>query len=641
MKLSIGRNGWLIIASWAILLFTFGLLRLLLLLNNLNFFKQVSLLDLFMAFIVGIRFDFAIICIFNGLFMLFLSFPVSFPYKYPRLASVIWLITNSLPIIWNAIDIGYFNVSQRRTTYEAFTLLNEIWRFLGNVLQEYALLILLMLIGYFGLHKLIVFIIKRISKFPSRHLPRWFAYGFSPLLVVAIVVIGLRGGLQLKPLRPAMAFFAPEPALGHLASNSAYNILTTLFHQDEHQLAFMSEEDAIKIIKPFLISNNESYTSNPKYPLIRSTHYTQPHKWNVVLILLESFSAEYIDYFRKDTLKLTPHLSRLIEEGVFCEQAYANGKRSIEAPPIIFNSLPNILTNSLIGSDKETHHANGIGNILHKLGYTNAFFHGADNQTMGFLNYCKVSGIQNYFGINEWKGPLNESTTDMVWGIYDDPYLAYFYEHISQFPKPYFATIFTLTSHHPFLLPPNTDSIQALNLHPFLKTMKYTDAAVGNFFNKIRNNPAFDSTLFIITADHTLFLDYNENRDLIKQRHIPLLFWAPKLLKPQIIKEPCSQYDILPSVIHLLHIPTNHASMGKSVFDNKKRLVSFFEPPHFVIILDSTAYISDNENFNQLWKRNESQWTYQDTPAPDSIVKIHKALFQIQRNLMLQDRLFR
>lgn len=641
MRLNIGRNGWLIFANMVVLLFTFELLRLLLLLNNLSFFKQASIYDLFMAFIVGARFDFAIICIFNGLHMLFLSFPVSFPYKYPRITSVIWLTTNALPIIWNTIDIGYFSVSQRRTTYEAFTLLNEVWRFLGNVLQEYALLILFVMIASYGLFKLIVHIIKRISKIPSIPFPRWLVYGFNPLLMASIIVIGLRGGLQLKPLRPAMAFFAPEPTLGHLASNSAYNILTTLFHQDEHFIQIMQEDTALQMIKPLLIGSNETFDSNPQYPLIRSTNYDSPLRYNVVIILLESFSAEYIDYFRKDSLRLTPHLNRLIEEGVFCEQAYANSKRSIEAPPVIFNSLPNILTNSLIGSDKETHHANGLGHILHKLGYTSAFFHGADNQTMGFHDYCKVSGIQQYFGINEWNRPLNEYTTDNVWGIYDEPYLAYFYEHLTQFQKPYFATIFTLTSHHPFMLPPNTDSIQTLNVHPFLKTIKYTDAALGNFFNKIRHNPAFDSTLFIITADHTLFLSYDEKRDLIKQRHIPLLFWAPKFLKPQIIKEPCSQYDILPTIIHLLQIPTKHASMGKSIFENKKRLVSFFETPHFVIILDSTAYISNNENFKQLWKKNEYQWNYQDLPAPDSLVTIHKALFQLQRNLMLQDRIFR
>ncbi len=136
-----------------------------------------------------------------------------------------------------------------------------------------------------------------------------------------------------------------------------------------------------------------------------------------------------------------------MQQGLTFTNAFANGKRSIEALPSILSSLPAIMDNAFVTSLYSSNPIESLAAILKNKGYQTSFFHGGKNGTMGFDNFTKLVGIDAYFGLNEYP---NEEDYDGNWGIYDEPYLQYFCNQISLMKEPFFTSVFTLSSHHPY-----------------------------------------------------------------------------------------------------------------------------------------------------------------------------------------------
>ena len=184
---------------------------------------------------------------------------------------------------------------------------------------------------------------------------------------------------------------------------------------------------------------------NTKQPTTYSN--TDKTKPNVVIILLESFSKEYTQLKNPEA---TPYLNELAKKSVFFDKAYANGRRSIEGVASVLSGIPALMEEPFVNSEFSANQIIGLGTLLGSNGYHTSFFHGAKNGSMHFDQFSKSVGIENYFGKSEYPNALDD---DGTWGIFDEPFLRWTCAKYSDFPKPFFSTIFTLSSHQPFKIP--------------------------------------------------------------------------------------------------------------------------------------------------------------------------------------------
>ena len=205
-----------------------------------------------------------------------------------------------------------------------------------------------------------------------------------------------------------------------------------------------------------------------------------------------------------------------------------------------------------------------LASVLRDEGYNTSFFHGGKTGTMGFDAFSKLAGFQEYMGMEDFIG---EDSYDGSWGIYDEPFFQFFAEQLGRSPKPFFATFFSLSSHHPFKIPNQYKEVYKESEHPILNTVAYADMALKKFFVRAEKESWFDNTLFIVTADHTGPALNPEYATQLGSFAVPLLFYSPadSLLKGNV-EEVVQHVDIFPTTLGHLGYDQPVFSFGRNLF---------------------------------------------------------------------------
>jgi phosphoglycerol transferase MdoB-like AlkP superfamily enzyme len=282
----------------------------------------------------------------------------------------------------------------------------------------------------------------------------------------------------------------------------------------------------------------------------------------------------------------TPFLDELSEKGLLFKNAYANSRRSIEGIASILAGIPSLMTESFINSQYVSNFFWGIGSLLSERNYSSAFFHGAKNGSMYFDQFTQKAGIQSYFGLNEYP---HKSDYDGSWGIWDEPFLQWTAQKINAMPQPFLASIFTLTSHHPFKIPQQYQGAFPKGNLDILESIAYTDLALKKFFDEIRKQPWFANTLFVISADHTYKNSLPEFDHVLGKFRIPILFFHPQIsFKAVDPHQQISQIDILPSILDFLGFKMKEQNyLGRSVFVLGDRSVTLYDEGAFYTLAEN------------------------------------------------------
>lgn len=432
------------------------------------------------------------------------------------------------------IDGLYFKFLKERISYDFFSQLNpnnniSLWTYI----KDYWPMILVMLSIVTGYTLWVRLDFKKKTKI------NWLAL----IGVILFSVFLARGGIRLKPIRTV-------DTGQHFSEDSHIVAINTSLYLFETWQNPISEPSFIGNIEPTITPSN-----------FASDTLLKP---NFVIIILEGFGKEYTGLNRGMTHTYTPFLNSLIPESICCHNAYANGLKSVDAVPAIFTGIPKLSNTAFIHSPHSSKPQTSLFNLLEKLGYTSTFFHGADNLSMGFKSYLKTNGLTSYYGIEEY--PSTKQDFDGHWGIYDGPYLQYVNDKLSTQQEPFISSVFTLSSHHPYAIPNElSDSFKNGDI-PIHKSIQYSDFALKQFFNSCKNEPWFDNTIFIITADHSAENLLHAYRTPSGKYEIPLLLYSPKLLEPTNIRKTVSHIDIMPTILDLVNYPDSVVLLGASIF---------------------------------------------------------------------------
>ncbi|MEW6655236.1 MAG: LTA synthase family protein, partial [Bacteroidota bacterium] len=314
---------------------------------------------------------------------------------------------------------------------------------------------------------------------------------------------------------------------------------------------------------------------------------------------MESWSAEYIGSI-SGLESSAPFFDSLANKGTLFTNFLANGQRSIEAVPSILASLPAVFPSSIIGSRVEINKIRGLGSILLEHGYTTSFHHGAASGSMGFDAFVPSAGFLNYYSKSEFTN-YADSLFDGAWGIFDEPFFLDAANKINQFNEPFCTVIFSLSPHDPFKIPNNRKPLfdKYKNGTDFQAAMRYSDFSIQKFFEFAEKQNWYKNTVFIITGDHTF---YTARNDIFSSFHIPLLIFDPADLSRKRNSKVGTHVDILPTILDLLNIPTVHASMGRSLLDEKLKgfgAMTFF--PNFLFFDDKSVYLDDFEKRKEFY----------------------------------------
>ena len=547
------RNLFVLLKRLSVVFVIYQITRLIFFAYNKHHFSEVGVSELLYMMWGGFRFDLTAILYLNSLFILLSLIPLKSrnTKAYQKVLFFVFLIVNAIGYAFNTLDIFYFDFILKRSTFDVFMFTNEqnIGLLFGQFLKDYWPGFVLWAILVYGSYRYYKTIKVKASKVNT--LPFYVISSFIFLMVAYFSIIGIRGGFT-RTTRPITlnnaGVYTKNPLELAIVLNTPFAIIKTATKQSFKPKNYYSESELNAIYSPFKHFETARAFTNQ----------------NVVIIIVESLAREYIGSLNKGALNgayrgYTPFLDSLIGKSHTFSNAYANGRKSIDALPSIIASIPSLVQPYIL-SPYATNSINGIGNILEEKGYQTAFFHGAPNGSMGFDAFMNMSGHKEYYGYDEY---ANSDDFDGSWGIWDEEFLGFTADKLRTFKEPFLASIFTISSHHPFKIPKKYHNTFKEGSLPIHKSVQYTDYALKQFFKKASQMPWFDNSIFIITADHCNQTILPEYQNSLGAFAVPIIFYQPsQSALAKIDSTVTQQIDILPLLLRKLNYSGDFVSFG-------------------------------------------------------------------------------
>ena len=551
------------------LLLAFGLYivaRIAFLFENYNYFCAVlSPTRLCQLFYGGYIFDRSAITYTNALYIVMMLFPLWLKETplYHKICKWVFVVVNSATLIINLCDSVYFPYTLRRTTTSVFSEFkneNNLGDVFWGELLEHWYLVLLAAGLIFLMWKLYVTPKVQASKYVS--VKQRVAYsGLQLLLLAAITPLGVgacRGGLGsgIRPITISNANeYVNRPTECALVLNTPFALIRTIgksvFTVPEY---FKSQEELESVFTPI-------HKPTPSFAFENK---------NVVILIVESFGREYIGALNKELeggnyKGYTPYVDKLIEQSATYKYSYCNGRKSIDGMPSVLCGIP-MFIEPFVLSPQSMNTYTGLAGILGKEGYNTAFFHGANRGSMGFLAFAKKTGFKEYYGREDYAADPRfggDADFDGHWGIWDEPFLQYYCTKMNEMKQPFMTTVFTVSSHTPYVIPEKYKDVypeEGLIMH---KCIRYTDMAIGKFFESASKQPWFKNTIFVLTSDHTNLSDHAQYQTDIGGFCSPIVIYDPSgKIEPGMRDGIAQQIDILPTVLSILGYDKPFLSFG-------------------------------------------------------------------------------
>jgi len=598
---------------------------------NQHLFGELHGPELYKILFYGIKFDLASIVFFNALFIVLSLAPLNLLSNnwYQIILKWLYCLVNAFILALNFIDTKFYEFAGKRITSDVFNskwLGDDFSTMLPHFLADYWYMFILFGVFVFIMVKLYPSYSSRYIRLNSTAVVKISNRWIIRVIIIAFFVLVSRGGFQLKPINVISATQYTKPVNVPLILNSSFTLIKSIGGKNLTDYKPFTERDLDNLFSPVIQFDSVSFKNK-----------------NVIVIILESFGREYSGLLNHNK-GYVPNFDSIQQKGLYFTQCYANGKRSIEALPSILSSIPALMDEPFITSSYNVNSIESLGSILASLGYETRFYHGGKNGTMGFDNFVKLVGINHYYGLNEYP---DRKDYDGGWGIFDEPYLKYFANQLTEIKEPFFAGLFTLSSHHPYTIPDQYANKFPKGKLVNLESIGYADYALGKFFETAQKEPWFYNTLFVLTADHTAQTNGGFYKTEMGKYAVPLVFYSPgdsTLVGQSSIK--CSQSDILPSVLDYLGYNKPFVSFGQSVFrDSVPHYAANYVNGVYQLITDSLAITSNGKDLITAFaiKGNDiiTRYNVNDTlPAEvERTFLFQKAMIQQYISRMIENKL--
>ena len=619
--------------------------RIIYLLVNYSYFEQgLSFSHLIEMLGGGLVSDTSAILVTNIPYIVMMLFPwhAKENNTYQLICKWVFIVINGIALIINLCDSVYFQYTMRRTTTTVFREFSNEGN-LGSIFLTETLhhLYLVVLFAFFIWCAWRLYVKTGLECKRLRPWPYALTVFLSLAAFAPFVVAGIRGGFTtaVRPIAISNANqYVNRPVEAALVLNTPFSLYRTIgkdvFVVPDY---YSSEQEMEGIYTPVHVPSDT-------IPMTKK---------NVVVLIVESFGREYIGALNK-TLEggrykgYTPYVDALIGKSVTFTHSYCNGRKSIDGMPSILSSIP-MFVEPFFLTPASMNHIDGLASILAAEGYQTAFFHGAQRGSMGFQAFSRATGFQNYYGREDYDDDTRfggDRDFDGMWAIWDEPFLQYYATKMSEMKEPFMTAVFTASSHHPYAIPEQYKSQypeEGIIIH---KCIRYTDMAIGKFFEKVSREPWFNNTIFVLTSDHTNLSDHAFYQTDIGGFCSPIIIYEPGNPKRQgeVQDKIAQQIDILPTVLGMLHYQKPFFSFGIDVLNTPKEDTWAVNYLNGIYQYVKQGYVLqfDGVQSKAVYSLNDSLMQHNlvgKTPKQPQMERELKAIIQQYMSRMTQDRL--
>ena len=555
----------------------YAISRFLFFIYNYSLLEIDSIFEYFRLSYHGLAFDTTAIFYLNSLFVLFSMLPllVNTQKGYQKFLFVIYFLTNLIGMALNFVDLIYYKFNFSRTTVSEWDVIENESN-LPQMFARFAVSYWHVFLLFFMAAALWIFLYKKVEVSAKPYAKGLIAYIFTSvvsfLIVATFMVGGIRGDFK-KSTRPINLVDASRHVTkiqhADFVLNTPFAIIRTFNKNTFKKTSFsVSEAEIDRLIQP-----------------IKTYQKSTEHKPNIVVFITESYGREYIGAFNnptdiEDYVSYTPFLDSLATKSLIFNNAFANGRKSIHGMSSVLAGIPSF-KDAFTSSPYANQDVESVVSVLNSEGYDTSFFHGAPNGSMGFLGFSNILGFDHYYGKTEFN---NDALFDGVWGIWDAPFFQFMKTTLDTKTTPFFSTIFTVSSHEPYIVPKEYEGVFPKGKVPMHQCVGYTDFAFKQFFEAAKKEPWFEDTIFIITADHSNQTPYKEYLKPVNRYAVPIMIYSPNEKYRGVNSELAQQIDIYPTIIDMIGYDKPFRSWGRSLISDKSEKM----PPFFV------SYIGQN-----------------------------------------------
>lgn len=375
--------------------------------------------------------------------------------------------------------------------------------------------------------------------------------------VLALLIVPIRGGLQWTPLNQSSVYFSSHEFANQAALNVEWNFFRSLAYgrsiPESNPYTELAAEESRSVVDSLIAMGDA-----PAASLLR---VSRP---NVIFIIWESLTAKVVGSLG-GVAGVTPCLDSLAHEGILFDSLYASGDRSAQGLVAILSGFPTLPHIQIMNTPKKAATLPSLSRSFGAAGYTTSFYYGGE---LAFAN-IKAYLINSRFDRITGEDAFAERDRNSKWGAHDHVVLGRLLSEVPGTPRPFFTTIFTLSSHEPFEIPvapafPGSDEESE-----FLSAHAYTDRSVGAFIRAAEREPWWDSTLVVIVADHGHPLPRahpSDGEQASARYHIPMLWLGGALaVRDTVVHTIGSQTDIAPTLLEELHFAHGDYQWGRDL----------------------------------------------------------------------------
>lgn len=444
---------------------------------------------------------------------------------------------------------------------------------IGNIFESYPMIPIIMGVSAFSV--LITWLLLRRSHLQLDRIWSLKSFVSHTVVFAVVVVLGFEVLMYNRLYAGCNNLFATE-----LQSNGGFDFYLSFRSNELKYDQFyptLPEQQCRKELHKLLTEGNDSLQlGSLKQKVVKK---------NIVLITVESLSASFLkDYGNKDGL--TPNLDTLMQRSLVFDNLYAVGNRTVRGLEALSLCLPPSSGESII---KRAHNTGlfSVGKLLRNNGYRVQFLYGGDSY---FDNMGAFFGGNGYEVVDKKNFNLAKIRFSNIWGVCDeDAYdkLLAVADEDNRSGKPFFVNMMTISNHRPYTFPAGKIKMNKGDVKSRNGGVKYTDFAIGQFLKEARHKSWFKETVFIFVADHCAS-SAGATDIPIDDYHIPALVYSPGFIEPGRISKLCSQMDLMPTVLSLLHFSERAHFIGRNV------LSSNFRPRAFMATYQNLGYWENN-----------------------------------------------
>ena len=473
----------------------------------------------------------------------------------------------------------------------------------------FLLLLIFFLMSVIGVYVFYCHVTKDIGWQKSK----WWSKSLFIFITPFLLFPGMRGGIQQIPINQSESYFSDHNILNISAVNNLFNLYISIFENlqnfNYNPYVFFDPAKAKTIV--------DKLYETPKDTCISILKTTRP---NIIILILESWSADLIEDLGGH-VGITPEFKELERNGILFDQIYASGSRSEQGMASIFGGFPAHPISSITVQPDKFVKLPSIVKELKEQGYFTSFYFG------GQLIYGNIKSYIFYNGFDKIMEGDNfpDSLPKGKLGIHDEYTLGFMLNDLKDKKHPFFSALFTLSTHSPWDQPFSKPLIGGDNEHEYINAAFYTDHSLGEFFRMARSQSWFDSTLFILVADHS-HNSYRNWHPQSKEYHkIPFLFYGNVIrdeFKGKVWHKLGNQHDMAATLLAQMKLPAKDFYFSKDLFN-----------PYSV----DFAYYTTEDGLG--WVRPNAYFTYDKGPdffywwtdpkTPDSIRQQGKAYLQV------------